>query len=174
MKLVYSILCVAFFLVACETKKDNNAADDAFAKNSKSVMAYLEGFQNESVEYDSLFAPDFIMRDTGFGSKDSLSLAEIKTGDIRLWENYDFKIVTDSLSLLPGVNADTKLADGSVRYYADWKVTRTATDSTQAKSGVLSMYESFDFDENGKILYQQAYADFSGLFRYLHSNDSIQ
>ncbi len=174
MKLIYSILCLTIFFVACETKQENNTSDEAFARNSKNVMTYLESFQNESVDYDSLFAPDFVMRDTGFGSKDSLGLAEIKTGDKRLWENYDFKILNDSLSLLPGVNADTKMADGSVRYYANWKVTRSATDSTQAKSGVLSMYESFDFDENGKIIYQQAYADFTGLFNYLHSNDSIQ
>ena len=70
----------------------------------------------------------------------------------------------------PGVNPETKQMDGSVRYYADWEVTKPATDSTAAKSGILKMYESFDFDAEGKIIYQQGYGDFTGLMTYLMSN----
>ncbi|MBG7631351.1 MAG: hypothetical protein IZT56_13100, partial [Bacteroidetes bacterium] len=73
--------------------------------------------------------------------------------------------------LLPGVDADTKLADGSVRYYSNWEITKTATDSTEAKSGILKMYESFDFDKDGKIIYQQTFGDFTGLMMHLQNKE---
>jgi hypothetical protein len=55
-----------------------------------------------------------------------------------------------------------------VRYYGDWQITIPATDSTEARSGVIKYYESFDFDDDGKIIYQQGYGDYGGLFGYLH------
>jgi hypothetical protein len=167
MKLIYSILCMSILLVGCQPPTDNSV-NEAFEKNSQTVLANLKGFQNENQDY-SQYAEDFVMRETGFGSKDSVSLEEVKMSDKGLWERYDFKILADPIVLLPGVNVDTKLADGSVRLYADWEVTLPATDSTEAKSGVLKLYESFDFDADGKIIYQQVYGDFSGLFGYLHS-----
>jgi hypothetical protein len=110
------------------------------------------------------------MPNTGFGGKDSLSLDDVKAMDMEMWQRYDFKILTDPLVLLPGVNPDTKEFDGSVRYYADWQVTLPATDSTEARSGVLNFYEYFVFDENGKITQQAGYGDFGGLFGYLHDD----
>ena len=84
---------------------------------------------------------------------------------------FDFEIATDSLNLLPGVNAQTHETDGSVRHYTDWKVIRPATDSTEAKSAIVKIYESFDFDENGKITYQQSYGDFGGMMEVLEDDD---
>ena len=76
-------------------------------------------------------------------------------------------MLTNPPVLLPGVNADTKEVDGSVRHYSEWEVTLPATDSTEAKSGTIKLYESFDFNEEGKIIYQQVYGDFTGLFMHL-------
>ena len=84
---------------------------------------------------------------------------------------YDFKIASDSINLLPGVNPETKKMDGSVRHYIDWEVTLLATDSTEARSGVLQIYEYFVFNENGKIVNQAGYGDFGGLMEYLHDDD---
>ena len=170
MKLIYSILGMSLLLVGCQPPQDNSA-NEAFEKNSKTVLANLAGFQNENQDY-SLYANDFVMGDTGFGAKDSLNLEELIEQDKQLWLNYDFKILTDPIVLLPGVNANTKLADGSVRHYTEWEVTLSATDSTDAKSGVFQLYETYDFDADGKIIYQQVYGDFGGLFGYLHSPDS--
>ena len=169
MKFIYSILCLSLLFVGCQPKPDNSA-NEAFEKNSQTVLANLEGFQNENQDY-SQYAKDFVMGDTGFGNKDSLSLEEAMKNDKELWENYDFKLLTDPINLLPGVNADTRLPDGSVRHYSDWQVTLPATDSTEAKSGIIKLYESFDFDADGKIVYQQVYGDFTGLMMYLHSGD---
>jgi hypothetical protein len=148
--------------------------DDVFNKNSETVMANLKGWENENLDY-SMYADNFVMLDTGFGvEKDSISLTEMMESDKMLWKNYDFKLMTDPPVLLPGVNPDTKNPDGSVRHYSDWEVTRVATDEMPAKSGVLHIYESYDFDENGKILYQQGYADFTGLMMFLNEKDDLE
>ena len=172
MKFIYSIVCLSLLFVGCQPKVDNSA-NEAFEKNSQTVLANLEGFQNENVDY-SQYAKDFVMRDTGFGAADSVSLEEMMDNDKQIWGAYDFKVLDDPIVLLPGVNVETKLADGSVRLYADWEVSRPATDSTEAKSGVIKLYESYDFDDEGKILFQQAYADFTGLMMYLNSKDDVE
>jgi hypothetical protein len=169
MKTFYSLICLSLLFFACQPKTDN-AANDTFEKNSKTVLANIEGFANENLDY-SMYADNFVLLETNFGSNDSLNLDDLKSRDAELWEIYDFEMVTDPAVLLPGVNAETKKTDGSVRYYGNWKMTLPATDSTEAKSGVLRMYESFDFDEEGKIVYQQAYADFTGIFMHLHGED---
>ena len=170
LRLAYSGIFIAMLFIGCQPKQDNSAKE-AFEKNSKTVLSYLDAFQNEDVDYSSFYSDDVILRGTGFGDKDTINLDGIKANDQRLWKAYDLKLVDDPLQLLPGVNQDTKLPDGSVRYYGNWKVTLPATDSTEAKSGILKLYESFDFDKDGKILYQQFYGDFGGLFGYLNSTE---
>ena len=169
MKQFFLILMLSVLFIGCQEKPDNSA-QEAFEKNSKTVLANLEGWQNENLDY-SMYSKDFVMNDTGFNGKDSLSLDEVMKSDKELWKNYDFKLLENPVVLLPGVNSDTKKPDGSVRYYGNWQVTIPATDSTEARSGVIKFYESFDFDADGKIIYQQGYGDFGGLMMYLHGND---
>jgi hypothetical protein len=171
MKFMYSILCLSFLFIACQPAPDNSA-NEAFEKNSKTVLTVLEGFQNEDLDHQAYYATDFVGSVTGFGAeKDSVNLEESIAQDKQNWKVLDFKLLTDPLVLLPGVNVDTKMADGSVRYYGAWEATLPATDSTEAKSGVLKMYASFDFNEEGKIIFEQGYGDFSGIIRYLFSSD---
>lgn len=170
MKSIYAILFLSILFVGCQPKADNSV-NEAFEKNSKTVLANLEGWQNENLDY-SMYAKDFAMLETSVGAtKDSLNLNEVMANDKQMWELFDFKLLTSPPVLLPGVNADTKLADGSVRHYSSWEVTLPATDSTEAKSGVIKLYESFDFDAEGKIRYQQTYGDFGGLMNHLFSNE---
>lgn len=171
MKLIYSISCVLLVLIGCQPLQDNST-NDAFEKNSQTVMTYLEGIQKESLDYDALYAKDALVRGTGYGSPDSLTLADIMAENEAAWAQFDLELLTDPIVLLPGVNVDTKTADGSVRYYGDWKITIAATDSTDAKSGIVKLYESFDFDENGKIAFQQYYGDFTALMMDLMDNKS--
>jgi hypothetical protein len=160
-------MALLVLFVACQPT--DNSSDEAFKKNSATVKAYLKAFQTENVDY-SVFSNDFISRDTGFGGKDTITLAQMKESDKYLFATYDLKLMNfDSLMLLPGVNNITKKPDGSVRYYGDWVVTRPATDSTAAKTGILKAYESFDFDSEGKILFQQIYGDFTGIMTHLNS-----
>ncbi len=165
MKFIYSVLFVTLLFVACKPKTDS-AVNDAFEKNSKTVLAYIQGVQNEKIDYTS-FSKNFKSLNTWFGAKDTISLEEFKIGDQKTLEKFDFKLLDAVPVFLPGVNSDTKIADGSVRYYSTWEISTKKTDSTEAKSGILKMYESYDFDADGKILYQQGYGDFTGLMMYL-------
>lgn len=171
MKHLLTLALLFVLLLSCQAEnQEEKAAKEAFEVNSKTVLANLEGWQNENLDY-SMYSADFVMLDTGFGAeKDSMNLEEMKMNDKQMWEAFDFKLLTDPPVLLPGVNADTRKMDGSVRLYSNWEVILPATDSTEAKSGVIKLYESYDFDPEGKIIYQQVYGDFTGLMGYLMMN----
>ena len=169
MKQTLSLLIFSIIVFGCQEKVDNSA-QEAFDKNSKTILANLEQWQNENVDY-SVYSKDFIALETGVGAeKDSLTLDDIMENDKNLFKYYDFKMLNEP-NLLPGVDPETKLPDGSVRHYSNWEVTIPATDSTEAKSGTIKLYESFDFDKDGKILFQQVYGDFTGLMMKLHGDD---
>ncbi len=170
MKFIYSILCICLFLVGCQPAVDNSA-NEAYEKNKETVQAILDGFQNENLDHSNYYASNAVIRGTSFGDKDSLSVADIISRDKQNWGVFDFKLLGDSINLLPGVDANSKLADGSVRYYGNWEVTMPGTDSTKARSGVVKLYQSFDFDDDGKVMYQQAYGDFGGLLQHLASTN---
>ena len=165
MKLALSTLFVALSFVACKPKADANA-NEAFEKNSKTVLTYIQGVQNENVDYSS-FSKDFKSLNTWFDAKDSISLEKFIEGDRKMFEKFNFKLIDSVPVFLPGVNPLTKEVDGSVRLYSTWEISTQKTDSTEAKSGLLKMYESYDFDADGKINYLQGYGDFSGLLNYL-------
>lgn len=169
MKYVFSILCVSIMFIACEPKVDNSGYEK-FVKNSETVMTNIKNWETETIDY-SQYAADFILAGTSFGSKDSISLDEMKAMDMDFLKNYDFKIASDSINLLPGVDPETKKMDGSVRHYIDWEVIRPATDSTEARSAVIHLYEYFVFNEDGKIVNQAGYGDFGGLMDYLLDDD---
>ena len=169
MKAIYSILCVSIMFMACEPNVDNSG-HEKFVKNSETVMTNIKNWETETIDY-SQYAADFVLGGTSFGSKDSISLDEMKVMDIEFLERYDFKIASDSINLLPGVDPETKKMDGSVRHYIDWEVILPATDSTEAKSGVIQIYEYFVFNEDGKIVNQAGYGDFGGLMDYLDDDD---
>lgn len=169
MKAIFYYLFLAVIFLGCKTEVDNSV-QEAFEKNSQTALANLEGFESENVDY-SVYADDVVMRQVVFGAeKDSMSLEEMKKSDKALWDRFDLRILTDPIVLLPGVNPETKKADGSVRHYTDWELTLPATDSTEARSGVIHLYESYDFDSEGKIILQQVYGDFTGLMMHLNSS----
>ena len=170
MKAILFYLFLAVLFIGCKTEVDNSV-QEAFENNSKTALANLEAFENENVDY-SMYAKDVVMRQAIFGGeRDSMSLNQMMESDKELWGRYDLKILTKPIVLLPGVNPDTRLPDGSVRHYTDWEITLPATDSTAARSGIIQLYESYDFDAEGKITLQQVYGDFSGLMMYLNSSE---
>ena len=50
MKSIYYILFASIFFIGCQPKPDNSA-NEAFEKNSKTVMTNIEGWQNENLDY---------------------------------------------------------------------------------------------------------------------------
>lgn len=142
------------------------AAEAAFAKNSETILGLMEAWQTETMDY-SVYADDFLAFETGFNAeKDEYTIEEMMESYKDMFVVFDFKMLSEP-ELLPGVNNETKKMDGSVRQYSEWEVTRTATDSTEAKSGKIRLYHSFNFNEEGKINYQMGYGDFSGLMMFL-------
>ena len=156
MKKFTIVLFMSLFVMACNQDKEAMAA---FEKNSKTMDLLFKSYANENVDY-SKFNENAVFRGTLFGSKDSLYLDEIKEIHKEFFKIYDVEHLTE-FNYLPGVNPETGKIDGSVRMYYDMKVTRTATDSTEEKSVIIPIYESFDFDEEGKALFIQWYCDWT-------------
>ena len=179
MKFIFTILCLPFLFVGCqpaadsgnEIAADENPVKEIFERNSQTVLKYLEAWQNEDVDHATFFAEDYESFGTGFGATDTIRFADMVSSDQDVWERRDFELVTDPLVLLPGVDADTKEMDGSVRYYGEWKVIAPASDSTEERSGTLSLYQTYDFNEEGKITLVLTYADFTGMTIYLDSEE---
>jgi len=158
------------FMAACQPAEKANPAKERFEANSQTVLKILEGWQNENVDY-SLYADNFRTISTAYGATDSIDLATMKENDARTLGALDFEILTDPITLLPGVNVDTKEMDGSVRLYSYWKVTRPATDSTEARSGNLRIYQAWVFNEEGKVAFSFTFGDFGGLNKALWGNE---
>jgi hypothetical protein len=163
MKKLILTLTVVLGLTSCQNLQEDNDVQATFDANCETVKSSIDNFQNEVATYDE-FSVDFVSSQTGYNpTGDSTSLEEMKENRTMWWAVYDAKLITD-LRLLPGVNPETNEVDGSVRYYGQWEVTKTATDSTDAASVIIPIYASYDFDKEGKILYAQTYGDMTAAF----------
>ena len=155
------------FLTSC-IPNSTAELDERFARNCQVIRANNAGFTSESQDY-SMYADDFFMVNTNLnGSPDTLRLEDLKAEDAYLWGKYDFEFLVEPV-LLPGVDSETQEPNASVRYYAPMKITRASTDSTEERSTVVRMYQTFDFNEEGKITIQMYYGDFTAAGIYLNS-----
>jgi hypothetical protein len=169
------IVCIALIAMGCQPASDttekSNPGQEAFQKNAETVLAYLDAWQNEDVDYDKFYATDYEAWGTGFGDLDTMNLEMVKEWDQRMFATFDFKLINGPVNLLPGVDVQTKQMDGSVRHYSEWEITRVATDSSDARTGKLRMYQAFVFNEEGKIQLDLTYGDFGGLMQYLFKEE---
>ena len=157
MKNLLFVILISAVTLSCNS---NQEAMKKFEDNTKTMDVLFESFTNESVDY-SKFADDIVFKGTVIGAPDSIGLSEINVIHKEMFDKYDFKYMAP-MNYLIGVNADTGITDGSVRMYYDMEVTLPATDSTEEKSVVVPIYESFDFNEDGKAVYVQWYCDWTG------------
>jgi hypothetical protein len=139
----------------CASCAKSAEAKTTFENNSKTMQLLFESYANESVDYTK-FADDVVFRGTLSGSADSLGLDEIKGIHKEFFAKYDVKHMAP-FNYLQGVNAETGKADGSVRMYYEMQVTNTTND----KSVVVPIYESFDFNDEGKASFVQWYCDWT-------------
>jgi len=168
MKKTLLVAMIGLAAASCQMPVEEGSDVSAtFEANCETVRAILSDFQNEVADYIH-YSDEFISAQTNMNpTGDSTNLEEFKSNRPNWWAKYDAELLTD-LRLLPGVNPQTNEVDGSVRYYGQWKVTKSATDSTEATSVVIPLYSSFDFDADGKLLYQQNYGDFTAAFTALN------
>ena len=170
MRKILAITALSVLAVGCMPAENETSEVQAmYEANCATVTTALENFQNETADYSMYNQESFWARPTRFNPTkgDSVTLDELKESNIEGWAMMDYELVSD-LKFLSGVDAATNMMDGSVRYYGVWKVTRTATDSVEAKSCTIPLYSSFDFDAEGKILFQQNYGDFTAAFNSLN------
>ena len=154
-KIFYSILLSVFILSCNSQTESDDTVNLSFEKNSETMQALLESYANEDVDY-SHFADDVVFRGTLLGAPDSLKLDQIKAIHKDFFAKYDVKHMAP-FNFLQGVNPETGEAGGSVRFYYDMQV----TNSSNGKSVVIPIYESFDFDDEGKAIFVQWYCDWT-------------
>lgn len=171
MKIIYSLLFIAV-IIACQPQEKADPSEDAFLKNSETILKSLNNWANETPDY-SIYDENIVFYSTNYFTEapDSTSLEQSKVYDAQNMERYDFEIMGE-LNPLPGVNAETRKMDGSVRIYVTWKVTKSATDSTSAKSAMIPVYHTYEFNNEGKIISQMGYGNFGGLVQYLEEDNS--
>ena len=162
MKKTIYVLSIMIFFSSCNSNVSDEVSNDNFSKifeeNSNTVIAYEEAFCKENIDYEKFYSEKAVIKGTILGDKDSLFVADRKVAHQELWQKYDFSM--SPLDPLPGVNLETKKMDGSVRMYFDITITL----SENGNSVTIPMYNSFDFDDEGKILYLQYYGDFTAAF----------
>ena len=155
-KTLYSVL-LTVFIFSCDSGNNSNvsAVSQSFEKNSETMQALLDSYANENVDY-SRFSNEAVFKGTLLGAPDTLRLDQIKAIHKDFFAKYDVKHMAP-FNFLQGVNPETGESDGSVRFYYDMQV----TNSSNGKSVVIPIYESFDFDDEGKAIYVQWYCDWT-------------
>ena len=156
-------LGVMAVLAACGSANPNSMT---FVGNAQTVERVFRAFEAEdSTAFWTEFAETAVWRGTGVNAPTSLSRQ--KMGEVygTFWAEFDYKIVGD-LHFLPGVNPETQLPNGSVNGMFLWEVSRTDEDG-QRRAVQLWIYESFDFNEEGQIVFTQVFSDIASAYRQL-------
>jgi hypothetical protein len=160
----FLIAPVLLTLAACGS--DSPSVSTTFEANAATIAQVFADFEAESDEFFSHFAEDAVWRGTGLNAPDTLTLAQITAKYKAAWAKYDYELISGT-DFLPGVNPTTKQTDGSVRGYFEWNISKAATDSTEARSVRVKVYESFDFNPAGEIIYTQVYGNLVAGYAYL-------
>ena len=175
-KTILAISAICLFGISCqnESSHDDGHAhasmilEDKFNNNCETVRRYLDALQTETADY-SMFAKDFYRLNTAFLAKDdNISLNDFIDARTDFWANYNAEMISEPV-LLPGVFGETGEPNGSVRHYSEWRLTSKGADSKEPKEATIKLYESFDFNDEGKISINMVYGDFSAMFQYLNS-----
>lgn len=161
------VTAFGFTFSGCNAPVETNSdVSTIFDANAATVAHAFGDFQAENEHFFTHFAEDAYWAGTSLNAPDSIVLADIAPKYRELWAKYDYTLITEP-NFLPGVNPDSKETDGSVRGYFNWNITKPATDSTEEKSVDVKIYESFDFNEEGKIDWTQVYANLQAAYAAL-------
>ena len=169
MKHSLTSVCGAIVAAAAVLFSCSQPAPDASAKfeaNSATIAQVFADFEAESDDFFTHFNAEAVWRGTGLNAPDSVTLEQVTAKYKAAWSKYDYELVSPT-NFLPGVNPQTKTVDGSVRGYFEWKISKAATDYTEAKSVRVKVYESFDFNPDGEIVYTQVYGNLAAGYAYL-------
>ena len=163
MKSLILILGVAVGWAACSTPDPTHMA---FVENAKTVESIFRAFEAEdSVAFWSAFADHAVWRGTGVNAPTTLSRNTMEAAYGKYWEEFDYRIAYD-LEFQPGVHPESQLPNGSVNGMFLWEVSKDQPDGTR-RSVQLWIYESFDFNAEGEIVFTQVFSDLASAYRLL-------
>lgn len=165
-----SLLSLFVWLTSCAGPDSSpDPADALFTRNAATMERVFDAYLAEDADrFWAEWADTAIFRGTGVNAPDTVTRAQAAAKFARLWGIYDYAI-EDEYRFLPGVNPLTGEPDGSVRGYFHYEVIKPATDSTERTSARVWVYESFDFNEDGRIAFAQVYSDMASAYRLLEA-----
>ena len=161
-KLILLTLLTVF--ISCSKQSNSSSYDE----NVKIVKKFLELQASESGFEDQLemIHPEVMWQPAFHGA--SQVGKEAMGQYLKGWQDAMEGVVYTPENYLPGVSADTKLADGSVRSYGKW----TGIHSATGKSWELSSYHTWDF-KDGLIISGGDYFDASGFVASLQVEEPV-
>ncbi len=160
------LILLTLLTVCISCSDQGNSTYDA---NVETVKKFLElqasetGFEDqlEMIHPDVMWQPAF----HGASQVGKEAMGQYLKG----WQDAMEGVVYTPENYLPGVSAETKLADGSVRSYGKW----TGIHSATGKSWEITSYHTWDF-KDGKIIAGGDYFDAGGLTNFLMESASSE
>ena len=157
------VVLIAAALNSCSSTDPNNLT---FVRNAETVERVFRAFEAEDGKaFGAEFAETAVWRGTGVNSPSTLPRQKMNDVYDELWAEFDYRILSD-LHFQPGVNPETLLPNGSVNGVFLWEVSRI-DENGERRAVQLWIYESFDFNDDGQIVYTQVFSDIATAYRQL-------
>jgi hypothetical protein len=138
----------------------------AFVRNAQTVDTAFRAFEAEDAEaFWGGFAETAMWRGTGVNAPTTLTRKKMRSVYDAFWAEFDYELM-EPPHFLPGVNPETQRPNGSVNGMFLWEVSKTAEDGSR-KAVQLWIYESFDFNDDGDIVFTQVFSDLASAYRIL-------
>ena len=135
-----------------------------FVRNAETVERVFRAFEAEDGEaFWAEFAETAVWRGTGVNAPTTLSRAKMKGVYDAFWGEFNYEIVGD-LHFQPGLNPETQLPNGSVNGMFLWEISRV-DENGERRAVQLWIYESFDFNDEGQIIFTQVFSDLASAYR---------
>jgi hypothetical protein len=159
------LMCVAMAAAACTLGcSSTDPASLAFVRNAQAVETVFNAFEAEDPEaFWGAFAETAVWRGTGVNAPTTLSRKKMRAVYDAFWAEFDYELMAPP-HFLPGVDPETQRPNGSVNGMFLWEVSKTAEDGSR-KAVQLWIYESFDFNDDGDIIFTQVFSDLTSAYR---------
>ena len=137
-----------------------------FVRNAQTVETVFRAFEAEDpAAFWGGFAETAVWRGTGVNAPTTLSRKKMRSVYNAFWAEFDYELM-EPPHFLPGVEPETQRPNGSVNGMFLWEVSKTGEDGSR-RAVQLWIYESFDFNDDGEIVFTQVFSDLASAYRIL-------
>ena len=138
----------------------------AFVRNAQTVETVFQAFEGEDAEaFWGGFAETAVWRGTGVNAPTTLSRQKMQSVYDAFWAEFDYELM-EPPHFLPGVDHETQRPNGSVNGMFLWEVSKKGEDGS-LKAVQLWIYESFNFNDDGEIVFTEVFSDLASAYRIL-------